>query len=193
MKSCNFFFKFSLLVIFFAIFTGCSTKNTMELEAPVEVPKWFATPPSDKDYLYGVATAASKDLQLALNKAATDARAEIARQTDIRVQGLQKKFDEETGLGADAQLLQMYTQATKTVVSTSLNGSKVKDQSFQKIGNIYRAFVLAEFPVGAANQEFLNQLKAREELYTRFRATQTFKELEDELKRYEDWKKDQGR
>ncbi len=193
MKTCNSFFKFSLVIVLLVLSVGCSTKKTMVLEAPIEIPKWFSTPPSDKDYLYGVATASSKDLQLALDKAATDARAEIARQTDIRIQGLQKKFDEETGVGSDAQLLKMYTQATKTVVSTSLNGSKIKDQSFQKIGDIYRTFVLAEYPIGAANQEFINQLKAREELYTRFKATQTIKELEEEVKRYEDWKKDQGK
>lgn len=193
MKTFNFFFKSLTVIILLVISVGCSTTKTIELEEPIEIPKWFTAPPSDKDYLYGVATASSKDLQLALNKAATDARAEVARQTDVRINGLQKKFDEETGVGADAQLLQMYTQATKVVVSTSLNGSKIKDQSFKKTGDTYRTFVLVEYPIGAANQEFLNQLKAREELYTRFRATQTFKELEEETKRYEEWKKDQLR
>lgn len=170
-------------------FSGCATSQKI---AGIESPTWFPTPPADDKVLYGVATATSKDLQLALNKAATDARAEVGRQVELRVQGLQKKFDEETGMGADAQLLQMYTQATKLVISTSLSGSRIKDQKFGQEGKVYRAFALVEYPVGAVNQALVNQIKSREQMYTRFRASETFKEVEDEVSRYEEWKKQQG-
>ncbi len=176
-------------VILFISFSGCATSPKI---SGIESPNWFPTPPADEKVLYGVATATSKDLQLALNKAATDARAEIARQVELRVQGLQKKFDEETGLGKDAQLLQMYTQASKLVISTSLSGSRIKEQKFGQEGEVYRAFALVEYPVGVVSQDLLSQIKNKEQLYTRFRASETFKEMEDEVNRYEEWKKQRG-
>ena len=45
-------------------------------------------------------------------------RAEVARQVEVKLQGIQKKFDEEVGAGENSTLLQQFTQATKTVVST---------------------------------------------------------------------------
>jgi hypothetical protein len=58
-------------------------------------------------------------------------------------------------------------------------------------GSLWRAYVLVEYPVGAASQAFLQQMKKNEQLYTRFRATQTYKELEDEVKKLDDAKKGQ--
>lgn len=179
----------AVTIVALGFLAGCSTTKKIET---IATPSWFPTPPQDEKYFYGVATATSKDLQLALDKASTDARAEIGRQVELRAQGLQKKFDEETGMGSDAQLLQMYTQASKLVVSTSLSGSKIKEQKFQQEGGVYRAFALVEYPVGVANQDLLNQIKNREEMYTRFRASETFKEMDNDVKRFEEWKKQQA-
>ncbi|MGD0038056.1 MAG: hypothetical protein ABSC53_12290, partial [Bacteroidota bacterium] len=132
-----------------------------------------------------------QDLQLALDKAATDARAEIARQVEIKVEGLQKRFQEETGTNTDAQLLEQFTQANKTVVSTGLSGTQITKQKQLQDGSLWRAYVLVEYPVGAANQALLQQIKKNEQLYTRYRATQTFKELDDEVKKLDDAKKTQ--
>jgi len=52
--------------------------------------------------------------------------------------------------------------------------------------------VLAEYPIGAANEAFLEQIKRNEQMYTRFRSSETFKELNEEVERYEKWKKEQG-
>ena len=60
-----------------------------------------------------------------------------------------------------------------------------------KDGEIWRAYVLVEYPIGAANNAFVQQIKKQEELYTRFRSSETFKELEDEVKKYEEWKEKQ--
>lgn len=158
----------------------------------MQAPQWFTTPPKDERYFYGVATATSKDLQLALDKASVDARAEIGRQVELRVLGLQKKFNEEIGMGDDVQLTQMYTKISKMVVSTSLSGSKIKDQKFQQEGGIYRAFSLVEYPAGVGSQELLNQIKNQKEMYTRFRGLETYKELDEEAKRYDEWKKQQA-
>ena len=57
---------------------------------------------------------------------------------------------------------------------------------------LYRAYVLMEVPIGEANKVLAAQIKANEHLYTRFRAAQGFKELAEEVERYEKFKREQG-
>lgn len=157
-----------------------------------EVPDWFINVPQDPNYLFAAQTATSQDLQMAIDKATTGARAEIGRQVDTKIKAMQKSFQEEVGMGEDAQLLSQFTSATKTIVSTSLSGSRVRYQKQVRDGNMWRSYVLLEYPIGAANQALMNQIKANQQMYTRFRASETFNELEDEVEKYEDWKKQQG-
>ena len=170
---------------------GCSSTKPLQNVDTGDIPDWFVNIPKDPNFLYAAKTSTSQDLQLAFDKATTDARAEIGRQVEVKVEALQKRFQEETGTNAEAQLLDMFTQANKTVVSTSLSGSRITKQKQLEDGNQWRAYVLVEYPVGAANEAFVQQVKKNEQLYTRYRATQTFKELEDEVKKFEDYKKQQ--
>ena len=180
-----------ILLSVFLLFNCSSNKDLSQTEAG-DIPDWFLTLPEDPNYVFAAKTATSQDMQLAIDKATTDARAEIGRTVELKLEGLQKSFDEEVGVRENATLLSQYTQATKTVVSTSLSGSKVKDKEFFKDGEIWRSYVLVEYPIGEANNEFVKQIKKQEELYTRFRSSETFKELEDEVKKYEQWKEKQA-
>lgn len=170
---------------------GCANKTTLQTAKPCDIPEWYTQIPKDPDYLFGVATAASQDMQLAADKAATSARAEIGRQAEVRVQSLQKRFDEEVGLAEDSQLLQHFEAVTKTVVSTSLSGSRLREQTPCRDGAVWRTYVLMEYPIGAANQALLEQLRQNSLMYTRFRSSQAFQELEDEVGKFEESKKQQ--
>lgn len=201
MRTMNVLFCLVLLALVIAGCAGSKTTTTTtqsgstgvpQAQAPPGVPDWFVNVPNDPNFLFAATTTTSRDMGLAVENALTAGRAEIARQTEVRVQALQKRFQEETGFEKDAQLLQQFTSATKTVVSTSLSGSKPRKQLPVQVGEIYRAYVLTEYPVGAANQALIQQIKGNEQLYTRFRASQTYKELEDEVQKYDEWKKQQG-
>jgi hypothetical protein len=171
---------------------GCGgSKQSMQSASECNVPDWYKNVPQDPNYLFAANTATSQDLQLAVDKATTGGRTEIGRQAEVRIQAIQKKFDEEVGVGQDAQLLQQFTQASKTVVSTSLSGSRIKYQEQCKDGSIWRSYVLVEYPIGATNEAFVQAIRKNDQMYTRFRATQTFKELEEEVNKYEEWKKQQ--
>lgn len=197
------FLKWGLVLsLVLSFLAGCSSTKKVEektvekTEAKAEknveamlVPQWMTAPPQDEKHFYGVATATSKDLQLALDKASTDARVEIGRQVEVRIQSLLKRFKEEIGHGDDAQLTELTTNTAKLVVSNSLSGSRIKEQKFLREGGVYRAYSLVEYSTGAANQELLNQIKSQKEMYTRFLDSKAFKELDDETKRYEEWKK----
>ena len=49
-----------------------------------------------------------------------------------------------------------------------------------------------EMPIGQANKELMSKIKANQNLYTRFRATQAYKELDEEIEKFEAWKREQG-
>ena len=180
-----------LFVAMSLMLLGCGGSKPMQATDAGNVPDWFTNVPKDPNFIYAPNTAVSQDLQLAIDKATTGARAEIGRQVETKIEALQKRFQEETGTSADAQLLDQFTQASKTVVSTTLSGSKVSKQQQLKDGEQWRAYVLVEYPIGAANEAYMQQIKKNEQMYTRFRATQTFKDLDDEVKKFDEYKKQQ--
>lgn len=181
-----------LVALIALVLIGCGGgPKSLQSASECDIPDWYSKVPQDPNYLFAARTATSQDMQLALDKATTDGRAELGRQTELRIQGLQKRFDEEVGVNADAQLMSQFTQANKTVVSTTLSGTRVKSHELCKDGNLWRAYVLVEYPIGAANEALLQQIKKNNEMYTRFRSSQTLKELDNEVKKYEEWKKQQ--
>jgi hypothetical protein len=189
----------AILAIAAATLLSCGRpKPTTDLLPPANagtvrnLPGWFLRPPRDDNYLFGAATAVSRDVQVAVNKAQADGRNAIAQELEVKYGALNKRFVEEVGREG-AQLLDQYTQVYKGVVSTTLYGSRPRQQELRTEGSVYRATVLMELPVGEMSKKLLEQLRAQEQLYTRFRASEAFKELDAEVKKYEEWKKQQGR
>lgn len=185
----SYLFLIMLLGSFFVF--NCGGSSSLPSTDECDIPGWYLNPPSDPNYIYETASATSKDMELAVDKAATDARAKVGRTIELKLETLQKKFDEEIGVGENSKLLQQYTQATKTVVTGELMGSKVIKKKICRDGNNFRSYILCEYPIGAASQAFMNQISKQEELYTRFRSSEAFKELEEDVKKYEEFKKNQ--
>lgn len=189
MKSRSLLLMFAILSMFF-MFCGGS-KQVVQTEQPASespCPEWFTNVPEDPDYLYAAATATSRDLQMAINKAKQDARVDIGSQMETRLQGLVKQFQEEIGEGEESQVNAQFTTVSKTVVSTTLNGCKAKNQHTKKEGTLWRACILMEYPIGAANAQFLQQLKNDDLLRQKTAATDAFKELETEVQKFEEEK-----
>ncbi len=87
--------------------------------------------------------------------------------------------------GDDSELLQQFTSVTKSVTSQTLNGSRVVESKVLAESGIYRAYVLMSLPIGEANRQLMQEIRENKNLYTRFRATQAFEELDKELKALE--------
>ncbi|MBK6489756.1 MAG: LPP20 family lipoprotein [Gemmatimonadetes bacterium] len=189
---------FVALLVATALSAACSRAPRSTDIAPVaskqtirDLPGWYLKPPTDRDYLFGAATAVSRDVQVAINKAQADGRNALAQQLEVKYGALNKRFTEEVGREG-SQLLDQYTQAYKAVVSQTLYGSRARQQTLRTEGDVYRAVVLMELPIGEMSKRLLEQLRAQEQLYTRFRSSEVFKELDAEVQRYESWKRDQG-
>jgi len=171
------------------LMVGCASAVRSDITAP----DWYLSPPEDPNYLFGTSTSTSRDFQIALDKAKQDARLDVAEQIESHIQGLVKKFDEEVGRSEDSELLQQYTRVSKNIVDQTLIGSRVKKSVVKKEGQMYRAFVLMEVPLGKAREELLNQfmMESNKNIYTRFRSSQSFNELEEEIKKLREFEKEQ--
>ena len=180
-----------ILVIFSTFLIACGGKT--KLNNPLSLPAWFQNPPEDPNYMFSTATMTSKDLQLALNKAKQQARVDLAQQMETKIKSMTKQFTEEVGLGEDAEFLSQTSVVSKSVTSKVLNGSRARQvETIKEDGVIYRAYVLMELPIGPANSALLDAVKKQQNLYTRFRSSQGFQELEEEVEKYDQFKKEQG-
>ena len=150
----------------------------------VVVPEWYINPPIDDNYFFGRGNVSSRDMSMAVNTATMDARIEISQQIEIKMSGVQRRFQEEVGLGDNSEILNQFTSAYKAVVDETLVGSRTRSQEIRQEGNMYRVFVLVEMPIGAASEAMMQRLRENENLYTRFRATEAFRDLERELEAY---------
>jgi hypothetical protein len=105
---------------------------------------------------------------------------------------LSTRFVEETGLNEDAELLGMFSQVSKTVVSDTLNGTRLMKQELDREGGTYRAYVQMEMPIGEANAASSRKIRSHERLNTRLRASEAFEDLDKEVQAYEEWKRKQA-
>ena len=172
-----------------SVVVGCGGSKTTNLtpssnkETVESIPDWFLNPPSDPSYLFSVSAATSRDVQMASNKAKTAARVDLAQQLETKMNNLTKNFQEEMGEGDDSELLQQFTSATKSVTSQTLNGSRLDQQQIFPERGIYRAYILMSIPIGDANRQLMQKIQENKNLYTRFRATEAFTELDAEIKK----------
>ena len=177
--------KIILLGLSFALamVAGCASTPKKIKDAP----GWYTDlPDDDESYLYSATVGESRKADVATKKATIQARAELAQKLGTKVQNLEKLFQEEVGADSDTELLEQFTSVTKTITSETLHGTQQEERKVQTLENgTYRVYVLMSLPIGAANQTMMAKIKANEHLYTRFRASKAFEDLDADIKEYE--------
>jgi len=157
--------------------------------AALGVPVWFVKPPVDSNVIYAPVTAVSRDMQLAIDKAQADGRFALAQQLETRFEGLSKRFQEETGSGADAQILEQFSITYKAIVMQTVNGSRMTKQEIRNEGTQFRVYALMELPSGPAAVALQQRIRSNEQLLSRMRATQAYAELDAQVKRFQEAQK----
>ena len=156
------------------------TKKTLK-----GLPDWFLNNPEKEGYKYSAATETSRDMQMAIDKAALTAANALAGQMESEMSALIKRAKEETDLGEDSDVIDRFSSTQEQIISTTLQDYKIKKKDIQiESGNIYRVYVLIEWDAGAANKKLLAKIKADEALYTAMRTTELFDEMEEKVEAY---------
>jgi hypothetical protein len=139
--------------------------------------------------LAAVGIGQSSVVSLALEKAKNAARAEIAHTIQTKVDSLRKSFQEEVGEGQGSEVNALFSAASKSFTSQELHGTVVRDSEFVSEGGQTMAYVLMVQDPKVVADAFAAQANTQRALYTRFRASQAFGELDAEVKKYEEFKK----
>lgn len=169
-----------------AVLVGCGGGPEAASEKE-SVPDWYLNLPEDPEYVYAANTATSQKMQVAIDRATTGARGDLASNLETKIESMTKSFTEEIG----DELREQYVEAQKEITSQVLQGtSPTEREVFQEEGGQWRAYVLMELPVGAAAEKFLSKVNNNDdEMYTRFRSSQAFEEMQEAVDDYEEEQK----
>jgi ribosomal protein S20 len=165
------------------LITTCLVLMTVIGCAAGVVKQRVTTPASDQYTLYarGVSEGLMKE-NLSERAAQASARNELATSIQTHIKSLTKSAAEQIGLGKDAELNTMFSEAIKQTVDQVMSFSSVHEGpvTTEKKG-IFRSEVVVKLELGPVNQEMMENLKERKRLYERFRTSNLFKELESEI------------
>ena len=142
--------------------------------------------------LAAVGIGESRTIALAIDKAKVRARTEMAHIISTKVDSLRKQFAEEIGEGKGSEVNAMFSSADKHLASQELAGTAPTDIKYQTKDGITTAYALVEQNPKILASAMENIGQQNKNMYTRFRASQAFKELDDEVKKYDEFKKNQG-
>jgi hypothetical protein len=161
---------------------GCGGSKKSLGEVDVDVPSWFAAPPTSDTHLYGVANEKAQNMQTAIDKAKHTATLDIAQKLETHVKGLTKRFVQDIGEGITESESALFESVSKNVVNTKVMGVQVKEQKIkQNAQGLFSVYILMEMPLGEANKALMAQLKAQEALRIKLEASKAFKELDEEI------------
>lgn len=134
----------------------------------------------------GEGTSARRDL--AKEKARTNAQGKLAEIFDLKVQKMKKSFLEEVGGATESEVNEAFSSVTKTLTSQVLKGAIVKKSKVtknKKTGQYMVGVVVAITPK-TVNMSVMDELEgSKPQLYQRFRASQAYEELKNEMEDYE--------
>ncbi|MBC8487292.1 MAG: LPP20 family lipoprotein [Bacteroidetes bacterium] len=148
-------------------------------------PKRLVTPPSDEYTLYARGLSTDQLVEEEADAAAAlNARNELAASIENHIKSLTKRAREQIGIGKDAELNSQFSQAIKQTVDQTLNFSTLyKSAETIKKRNAFRAEVIYKIDIGPVNKRIMENIKQRQNLYERFRTSELFKELEEEIEK----------
>ena len=153
-------------------------------ESTVSTPTWALQPPAQEpSVLLGVGVATSSSLPTAISRAQVGARLQIAQQIKVRVESMQERIRQEVTGPECNDLVEEFTEVTKSFVDETLVGTKVREQVVQPRGEGARVFVLMELPQGVVAKAVVEKVSAKTELFAAVRKTQLFAELETEIQK----------
>jgi len=142
--------------------------------------------------LAAVGIGTSKTINIALDKAKTRGRVEVAQIMEVKVDSMKKDFSEEVGEGQGSELNALFTAAAKVVTHKIMTGSVPKDLKYEQADGQIQAYALMVIDPKVIADAFNDQSNGQKAMYTRFRASQAFNELDQEIKKYEEFKKTDG-
>jgi len=177
--------KLILIVSLLAfILAGCGGKQeqpkTLADPCFVGAPSWVLNPAVEGALAaVGSAAKSAAGMQFTRDAAMANARSELARMIDVKVNTMMKDFTQVTGVG-DAQTVDKVTSSvSKQIASQSLQGTSQKEIWMSPCGELYVLVVLNPSKVAdLTKQQVTSSLKNDAALWQQFQAQKAQDELD---------------
>lgn len=175
------------LLLILLVLAGCSKdKAQVQVQGtPEEYPAWYLSQ-DDPDYVctYGFATKANQ--RASVESARENAMQEIAYYVEARVNTMLKDYIQEAGEVAP-QVLSLTESAAKTVAKAKFSGvitGKLDTRQVEVDGDTrYKSYIQLKVPAKQVNKGVYDFARSEEAMYSEFKASQAFQELERSLEK----------
>lgn len=151
------------------------------------MPSWFQAPLDNQEQFYqGRATSVSRDVQLAIDNAAADARTQLAQSVDLYVTSIVSTATSQAGEAGNESATRLREAASRQVVAQSLRNSQIDRQETRaEADGRIRAWVRVRMMKGEAAAALRAEVQREQELYARFRGTEALRQLDSQVAQYE--------
>jgi len=170
----------AILVAF--LFSGCGgSGEKISGSNRVEEPDWFGLQ-DDPNYVHTYGSDTSTNQELAIDGAKTLAFEDAANYVKTKVEAMIKRFSSESGY-ENPEVNKFISNTAKLISDAEFSGAMPTKREIYKVeteqGLRYRAYIRLSIPAEAFNKNLMNEIRHEEAMYNEFKASQSFKELEN--------------